>query len=374
MEQTLHNLHIRVHNSCQAFPDTPLYLHGDFNQWHNTGHYLGTAPLPGQSKTFLIEGLSSGIQDFKLSRGSMQTVLASASGHQAGPVQAHIGKETQIEFHINSWRDQYQPSTALAQVELLAESFHFPSWNTSKRVWVYLPEQYHTSKDHFSVMYMHDGQYLFDESTAEGKAGQVEWGVDETIASSSFPSIVVGIESARGKQRMQEYLLSPFQAITRAQGKAYLHDVVHTLKPYIDARYRTRPQPAYTAMAGSSLGGLLSLYAGMHYSEIFGTIGAFSPSLWMDGGMVLDMARKPALPAYQQYYIYAGGEERRKSEKYNSEMLLNAHKMAETLQENQAVSVLFDSRERGRHGAWYWQQAFPRFYALWTQRHLSDDS
>lgn len=367
MEATSHTLKIQVYNACKTYPETPLYLHGDFNQWNPKGTFLGTAPVPGTQATFTLDGLPSGLQDFKLSRGSMQSLLGSSEGQLAGPLQVDPSKTETIQFHIHCWRDQYPPSTALQGVHERPEPFHFKRWNKHKKIWIYLPENYADSKMHFPVLYMHDGQDLFDEALAAGKTGPVEWGVDEAVAASHFPCIVVGIERASSKERMQEYLLEPFDQIEEPSGKLYIQDLVGDLKPYIDAHYRTLPQAAYTAMAGSSLGGLLSLYAGLYYPQTFGCIGAFSPSLWMDSGMLMETARKVTASDKQYYHIYAGGAEHRNLGKHKANMLEHARQMGTLLQAHPQAQVYMDLQPNGRHGAWYWKQAFPKFYAHWVQ-------
>jgi predicted alpha/beta superfamily hydrolase len=125
---------------------------------------------------------------------------------------------------------------------------------------------------------MHDGQNLFDRLTSF--AG--EWQVDETMQALSqegFEAIVVGIANT-GVERLDEY--SPFRDPRHGggQGGPYLEFVVQTLKPLIDRCFRTLPGRAHTGMIGSSLGGLISLYAFFRYPDTFGFVGAMSPSLW----------------------------------------------------------------------------------------------
>jgi predicted alpha/beta superfamily hydrolase len=168
-----------------------------------------------------------------------------------------------------------QQSTASRQVstfELVA-----PQLNTTKKIWVYLPKNYTASVKKYPVIYMHDAQNLFDATTSY--VG--EWNVDETLDSINAQVIVIGIEHG-GEKRLDE--LTPFAHPKYAGGKAdaYLDFIVNTLKPKIDATYRTKTKAKDTAIMGSSLGGLVSFYAALKYPEIFGKVGCFSPSFWFN--------------------------------------------------------------------------------------------
>ncbi len=147
---------------------------------------------------------------------------------------------------------------------------------------VYLPPGYNeTPTARYPVLYMHDGQNLFDAATAFLNQ---EWGLDELAESlmqegSIEPLIIVGIHNA-GEKRIDEY--TPVRDRKGQGGRARLHArfVVQELKPFIDAEYRTLPDPANTGLGGSSLGGLATLYLGLRYPEVFGKLIVMSPSIW----------------------------------------------------------------------------------------------
>jgi predicted alpha/beta superfamily hydrolase len=150
-----------------------------------------------------------------------------------------------------------------------------PQLKTTKKIWIYLPEEYSATAKKYSVIYMHDAQNLFDSKTAYSG----EWNVDEKLDSLKAPVIVVGIEHGNDK-RIDE--LTPFKNEKYGGGNAdnYLDFIVKTLKPYIDKNYRTKPKAKNTIIMGSSLGGLVSYYAILKYPETFGKAGVFSPSFW----------------------------------------------------------------------------------------------
>ena len=156
----------------------------------------------------------------------------------------------------------------------------------TRDIQVYLPPSYERSGRHYPVIYMHDGQNLFDASTSF--AG--EWHVDETferIGSEGVEAIVVAIPNT-GRERVDEY--SPFRDAQRGGGRgdAYLDFIVGTLKPEIDRRFRTRGERTHTGIMGSSMGGLVSLYAFFRNPEVFGFAGVMSPALWFANRAIFD--------------------------------------------------------------------------------------
>jgi predicted alpha/beta superfamily hydrolase len=172
-----------------------------------------------------------------------------------------------------------QPATGqiVGNIRLLA-AVRSPQLGNVRDVQVYLPPSYAGSGRHYAVIYMHDGQNLFDATTSF--AG--EWRVDDTlerIAADGVQPIVVAIPNM-GADRAHEY--TPFVDPRRGggHGDAYLDFIVHTLKPEIDRRFRTRHERAYTGIIGSSLGGLISLYAFFRHPDVFGFAGVMSPALW----------------------------------------------------------------------------------------------
>ncbi len=155
---------------------------------------------------------------------------------------------------------------------------------------VYLPPEYDADAGRrYPVLYLQDGQNLFDEQTAF--AGE-EWGVDEAAQSliaegRIIPLILVGIWNA-GDARIDEYTPT-FDTAQDAGGKAdlYARMLVEELKPHIDRTYRTLTGATHTGLGGSSLGGLFTLYAGLRYPGVFGRLAVMSPAVWWDGRVVV---------------------------------------------------------------------------------------
>jgi predicted alpha/beta superfamily hydrolase len=207
--------------------------------------------------------------------------------------------------------------------DLIGSLHHYPSvpslFVTPRNVEVWLPPDY--DKDdtgRYAVLYMNDGQNLFEPQ--KSFIG-VDWGMDETVAALAekkdiLPTIVVGIWNT--PQRLREYLPQrPFcnrpsrrslsRVIKRYGGTPisdnYLNFLVHELKAFVDSRYRTRPEPESTFFMGSSMGGLIALYAICEYPQVFGGVGCLSPH-WPIAHQAFIKYLKARLPEPGRHKIY----------------------------------------------------------------------
>jgi len=173
---------------------------------------------------------------------------------------------------------------AIAGTLRILRGLYSPQLDNARDIVVYLPPSYPTGGHHYPVLYMHDGQNLFDAATSF--AG--EWYVDETLeglASQGIEAIVVGIPNI-GSRRYHEYIPFPAPDLPDAQGELYVNFIADTVKPMIDRDFRTLPGRTTTGIMGSSLGGLISLYAFFQRPDTFGLAGVVSPALrWGKGGI-----------------------------------------------------------------------------------------
>jgi predicted alpha/beta superfamily hydrolase len=171
---------------------------------------------------------------------------------------------------------------------------------------VWLPPGYAVSQRRYPVIYMHDGQNLFDPRTSYAEPWRVDRAMEKG-AQRSLEAIVVGIPNM-GVDRIDEY--SPFVDARAGGGKGdrYVDWIIGTVKPLIDGQFRTRPERARTGMAGSSMGGLITLYAYLRDPSVFGFVAAMSPSLWFAGRSIFSTARSAAyVPG--RIYLDIGGRE-----------------------------------------------------------------
>ena len=180
-------------------------------------------------------------------------------------------------------------------------------------VLVYLPPGYSADKrKHYPVLYLQDGQNLFDGATSYVPG--MEWRVDETAqqlikAKAIEPLIIVGIYNA-GRERVDEY--TPTRDVKhQVGGKANLYGrmIVEEIKPFIDAQYRTLEGPAHTGLGGSSLGGLVSLYLGLKYPLTFGRLAIVSPAVWWDNKVILRDVQRQTLKHPLRIWLDLGTRE-----------------------------------------------------------------
>ncbi len=199
-------------------------------------------------------------------------------------------------------------ATALPAVQVLPEPMALPGLNRQRTLRVCLPASYgRDPQRRYPVIYMHDGQNLFDAATSY--AG--EWGVDETMEQlardTGFEALVVGIDNG-GEKRNTEMAPYDHPRLGVAEGREYLAFIVHTVKPFIDAGWRTQPGRDHTALIGSSLGGLISHAAMLWHGTVFSRYGIFSPSYWA-APQLFDETAQTRLPAGTRVHLFAGGQE-----------------------------------------------------------------
>ena len=175
------------------------------------------------------------------------------------------------------------------------EQFQSAFLEHDRDIEVWLPPQYDTASTHrYPVLYLHDGQNLFDPDTAFQKGEH--WRVGETAAElieagRVQPLIVVGIHNT-GRQRVQEYTPTKDARLGGGLADGYGRLIVKELKPLIDRIYRTLPDASNTGLGGSSLGGLVTLHVGFSYPSVFGKLAVLSPSVWWDRRAILKTVRQ----------------------------------------------------------------------------------
>jgi predicted alpha/beta superfamily hydrolase len=242
-------------------------------------------------------------------------------------------------------------STAAPNVLILPFAFVLDGLDRQRTIRVYLPPNYDRSSDAYSVVYMQDGQNLFDDSTAY--AG--EWGVDETLNELSQQQglniIVVGIDNG-GEKRMNEYSPWENKRFGAAEGEQYMDFVVEVVKPYIDTNYRTLSDVQHTAIIGSSMGGLIAHYALHAYPNVFGKAAIFSPSYWYSPEVfVYTNTHKAALDA--KIYVMFGDKE-------GDGMIVDTGRMEHQLREqgHPRQNMLFKRVVGGEHNESLWRSEF----------------
>jgi predicted alpha/beta superfamily hydrolase len=192
------------------------------------------------------------------------------------------------------------------------EGFSSRVLRNQRNLVVYLPPGYDAQKQHhFPVLYLHDGQNLFDGATSfiPGMDWHVGQTADRCISVGRVePLIIVGIYNA-GKQRLGEY--TPTRAPRLGGGRAnrYAKFLLDEVRPFVKQQYRVREGAESTGIGGSSLGGLVSLYLGLRQPQIFGRIAALSPSVWWNGRVILRFASAAPVQPLPRIWLDIGTRE-----------------------------------------------------------------
>jgi predicted alpha/beta superfamily hydrolase len=194
------------------------------------------------------------------------------------------------------------------------ENFHSEFLEHDRDVLVWLPPGYDEINTRYSVLYMHDGQNLFEPGTAFTKGehwrvGETATGLIETGAIE--PLIIVGIYNT-GEARIEEYTPTGDRKLGGGQADDYGRMIIEELKPLIDSAYRTLPDAAHTGIGGSSLGGLVSLHLGFTHPRVFTRIAALSPSVWWDRKAILKTIRESRSKPNLRLWVDMGTAEGRR--------------------------------------------------------------
>jgi predicted alpha/beta superfamily hydrolase len=238
-------------------------------------------------------------------------------------------------------------------VHLISEEFEIPQLNKTRRIWALLPHDYETSTEHYPVLYLQDAQNLFNENAQFGN-----WEIDKKLAVMSEYNIgnviIIAIEHAE-KERIAEYNVGS-TVLGNGQGKKYIRFVTETLKPFVDCNFRTKTDRASTGIGGSSMGGLVSIFSGLMYPEVFGKLMIFSPSLWVVPKINLSFLDMDE-PKDTRIYLYAGGDE-------SATMIDHVKKFKKRLLNKEGfldkMKVHLSINMEGKHNELYWSDEFPK--------------
>lgn len=334
-----------------------IYLATESNRW-NPRHNDFLFTMNSSGKLVLTMQNTPDTTLFRVCRGSWRAVECSATGADV-PKHRHIkGKGDTLRLTVEAWRDmlpqqQIAPS-ATKSVRFVPTQLDMPQLKKKRTIRVYLPPNYFKSKS-FPVIYMHDGQNIFDNSTSLTRS---EWQVDEILDalhySHGFGAVVVGIY-CDATDRANEF--SPWadeaQGI-KGDGDKYAKFIVKTLKPFIDSHYRVSTERENTAIVGSGLGGTISLYAAVEYPEVFGHAAVLSP-LISSSPKANDYFNKLKCKKEQKFYFATGAME-------DEAMTDNVERVI-----NQMTAAGFDTLliksnicPYGQNEEWYWGEEFEK--------------
>lgn len=203
-------------------------------------------------------------------------------------------------------------------------------------------------------MYLQDGQNLFEDTAPFGT-----WGVDRRLAALAQQGkgdfIVVAIDHG-GSERIREFSPYDSQRWGEGLGQEYATFLAETLKPHIDSHFRTLSDRANTGIGGSSMGGLISIYAGIAYPEVFSKFMIFSPSLWAAPKVYFEPVRFSAY-SNTKIYLYAGAKE-------GAGVITNVRKFKESMEQRgfnpDQLQIRLETDPHGKHNEARWGEEFPK--------------
>ena len=346
-----------------------VYMPSTLNNWNAAGNALQNL---GNGQYQIIIPESTGSVQYKFTRGAWANVEGNATGsYLPNRSFTFTGSPQTINLVVQSWEDlTAQTSTAASNVTVLNTAFFMPQLNKYRKIWLYLPPDYFTSNKNYPVLYMQDGQNLFDNATSFSG----EWQVDETLNTlfqqGNYGAIVVGIDNG-GSDRLNEY--SPWNnpSYGGGQGDLYSQFVAETLKPYIDANYRTKPQAQYNAVLGSSMGALISSYIAAKYPNKFQKVGNFSSAYWFAKTPLLNYINTNAQNySNSRMYFVAGTNE-------DVDMVPDCNDVKNSFLNKQlsANNTMTKYDSYGTHSESYWRGEFAAAYLwLYQNENLANNS
>lgn len=349
------NTGLQIHLETDEDDSRPVYISGNFNNWRT------------QDKNFMMEQIGTNLYlfEFPLNFIYPQELLYKFTKGDWSEVE--IGKNNEITSnrstklhsgilneYVPKWRKNWLPfkTNYLPKVLLISDEFEIPQLNKTRKIWALLPHDYDNSTESYPVMYLQDAQNLFNENAQYGN-----WEIDKKLAVMAEYKIgkiiIIAIEHAE-KERIKEYNVGK-TVLGKGQGKKYIQFMTETLKPFVDSNFRTKKEREFTGIGGSSMGGLVSIFSGLRYPEIYGRLMIFSPSLWVVP--TLKIESDATENSDTKIYLYAGGDE-------SATMIEHVRSFKKNILASEFVKdkmkINLSINMEGKHSETYWSDEFPK--------------
>jgi predicted alpha/beta superfamily hydrolase len=271
--------------------------------------------------------------EYKITRGSWETVEKSEAGEEIDNRKIGLDYDKTERITVAQWADKSAPAKPPVPAPTTPavnpsakssskngvtgdvryhERFHSDILHNDRRIIVWLPPTYGDDPAaRFPVLYLQDGQNCFDPATSYAGEWHADEIADRLIRAGKIKPIIIVAVANMGSERMNEYTPTRDAVQNRGgQGEQYAQFLITEVKPFIDRTYRTIPDRANTAVGGSSLGGLISLYLGLHHGDVFGQVAAVSPSLqWSDRKLLKEIETDPSKLKDERIWIDIGTAE-----------------------------------------------------------------
>ena len=335
----------------------PIFITGNFNGWVTRDEkYRMEKIREGHYQFVFLAPLHLGEPlEYKYVKGGWDGEELGRDGHPPSNRRMEVprGKVNDV---VSQWKQHgswYDPAF-YPDIQIVSKRFHLPQLRRKRRISVLLPWNYKETDRRYPVLYLQDGQNLFEADAPFGT-----WGVDKqlaALASGGMGDVIVVAIDHGGKERVREFLPYDSKRLGEGLGRDYARFLAETLKPYIDKEFRTLPDRTNTGIGGSSMGGLISIYAGFMFPEVYSKFMIFSPSLWVSNNIYNEPVRFANLPS-TRIYLYAGGQE-------GSGMIVNSNRFKEMLNKRgydaTKLQMHLEIDPDGRHNEGRWGREFPK--------------
>lgn len=344
---------IQIHLTTPDTAGDPVCISGTFNKWAEHEYKMNEVG-PGEFHLeFELPQPGKSLIEFKFLRSRWANVeLDEFGGVTDNRVLSDPGEPFQ------AWVPRWRNAGRICDDSLLpVQEFHhhmvITGTRKKRRVSVLLPYDYYFTQKKYPVLYLMDGQNLFEPHAPFGS-----WEIHKKLAvlaeKNMHEVIVVCIDHA-GPKRIEEYNYIRHHQMEKGRGVLFLDWIEKKLKPFIDGQYRTLTDTTNTGIGGSSMGGLIALMAGITKPELFGKLMILSPSIWKIVDLLYDRMMYLPLVSHDQFiYLYAGGKEA-------SNMKGFARDFFEQLRQVDPSNdrVHFSMNDAGQHQEKYWGREFP---------------
>lgn len=333
----------------------PIYISGNFNDWKTQDDQFKMMQQQDGSYYFIFPKGFNYPEEllYKFTKGDWSDVEIDSFGNRTENRSTKKHSGTQLE-HVERWRKNWLPfkPNYLPQVLLISDEFEIPQLHKTRKIWALLPHDYDDTDESYPVMYLQDAQNLFNENAAFGN-----WEIDKKLAVMSEYKIgkiiIIAIEHAE-EDRIKEYNVGK-TVLGKGQGKKYIRFVTETLKPFVDSNFRTKTEREFTGIGGSSMGGLVSIFSGLRYPEVYGKLMIFSPSLWVVPALKINP--DATITDDTKIYLYAGGDESatmiEQVQSFKNEIL-----SSEFVKDKNKINLSINAN--GKHSETYWSDEFPK--------------
>jgi predicted alpha/beta superfamily hydrolase len=337
----------------------PVYVVGNFNNWitEQSRFQMRRVAQGRFVLTFATDVVLPHRLEYKYVRGGWENKELDSFGNTTHNRVLENPQGIVNDF-VARWSNYgltFTPSF-LPKIHVVSEAFYSPELKKSRRVVALLPHNYDKETDkRYPVLYLQDAQNLFDDKAPFGN-----WAIDKklaVLAEQGMGDIIVIAVDHGGETRINEFL-PPTKNLKlgHSEGRKYVKFLAKTLKPHIDQQFRTLTDRLHTGIGGSSMGGLISIYAGLIHPEVFGRLMIFSPSLWAVQNAPFAAIRffKP-IPT--RIYAYAGGKE-------GASVVPNVKNFQKAIQnqgfDNTKIGFKLALDPHGLHNERRWGEEFPK--------------